>query len=409
MNKQTRSLIAWSLYDFANSSFSTIILTFVYATYFVQRVAANPIEGASLWGLAMGLSGLSVAIGGPFLGTVADRGGGRKKWLALFSALCLLATLLMWFILPQPRYTFAALLLAGIGAAAVEFAFIFYNAMLPELAPPASLGRWSGWGWASGYVGGLLALGLCLLLFIGPSALVSGLDASRAQEVRATFLLTAAWYGLFILPLFIVLPDPKKKNLLKESFVDTFSAIRSHGNIVRFLVARMFFNDALMTLFAFGGVYAAATFNMSEQKILYFGLSLNVTAGIGAACFAWIDDWLGSKWTINFSLVGLILLGTLALLAQSETQFWIAALLLGLFVGPAQASSRSYMARVTPPHLRNQMFGFFALSARVTQFIGPLVLGGLTYWTGSIRLGMAGIIALLLVGFLLMLRVKSNN
>ncbi|MCE5317086.1 MAG: MFS transporter [Parachlamydia sp.] len=410
-----KRLISWALYDFASSAYSTIILTFIFATYFVKRVAPDATEGAAVWGFAMGFSGLIVAIGGPFLGSLADQGGGRKRWLGLFSILCALSALFMWFILPSPTYMWPALILATIGSASIEFAYIFYNAMLPELCTPQNVGRWSGWGWAMGYVGGVIALILCLVLFIGRFALFS-LDQVTGQEERATFLLCAIWYVLFAIPIFLYIPSteatkPINTSLFKntlQQLASTFRQIRSYANLFRFLIARMLFNDALLTLFAFGGVYAASVFNMSEERILYFGVSLNITAGLGAASFALLDDRIGGKQTIMIALIGLIFTGTAALLAQTEAHFWIAGLLLGLFVGPAQASSRSYMARKAPVHLRNEMFGFFALSARVTAFLGPMLLGWLTYLTASMRIGMASIIALLVIGFVLMILVEKD-
>lgn len=408
-------LIAWALYDFASSSYSSIILTFIFATYFVKRVAPDATDGAAAWGIAMGLSGFVVAIGGPFFGTLADQGGGRKRWLGLFSLLTALSALFMWFILPSPAYAWLALALAAIGSASIEFAYIFYNAMLPELCPPEKIGRWSGWGWAMGYVGGVIALLLCLILFIGRFALFP-LDQAAGMEERATFLLSAIWYALFAIPIFLIIPPSKKSTPINaalfkhtlQQLASTFRQIRSYANLFRFLIARMVFNDALLTLFAFGGVYAASVFNMSEERILYFGLSLNVTAGLGAASFAFLDDRIGGKHTILVALVGLIATGTAALVVQTESHFWIAGMLLGLFVGPAQASSRSYMARMAPEHLRNEMFGFFALSARVTAFFGPMLLGWLTYLTASMRLGMASIIALLVIGLLLMFKVERD-
>lgn len=414
MNNNVR-LFAWALYDFASSSYSSIILTFIFATYFVKSVAPDATNGAADWGFAMGLSGLIVAIGGPFLGTLADQGGGRKRWLGLFTILTALSAFFMWFILPKAACVWPALALATIGSASIEFAYIFYNAMLPELCTPQTVGRWSGWGWAMGYVGGVIALLLCLILFIGRFALIP-LDQATGQEERATFIFCSVWYALFAIPIFLFIPPSQKTTpisaaLFKNTILQlasTFRQIRSYANIFRFLIARMVFNDALLTLFAFGGVYAASLFNMSEERILYFGLSLNITAGLGAASFALLDDRIGGKQTILIALIGLILTGTAALLAQTEAHFWIAGMLLGLFVGPAQASSRSYLARLAPEHLRNEMFGFFALSARVTAFFGPMLLGWLTYLTASMRLGMASVIGLLVVGLLLMVPVEKD-
>lgn len=412
------ALIAWALYDLANSAHAAIIQTFVFAAYFVSHVAANKAEGVALWGLALGISGLFVAFGGPVFGAIADQGGGRKKGLASFTAICIGSIALMWFVKPSSAYTGLALVLTGIAAASSDFAYIFYNAMLPELASPGQVGRWSGWGWAAGYLGGMVSLILCLFAFVnGPSTWLP-LDRSTAQEVRVSFLFVAIWFIIFSFPIFLLTPPDeiqKKKTMMalaEDAFLQlkqSFRHIHTYRNIFRFLVARMIFTDALVTLFAFGGVYAAAQFNMEERAILVFGIALNISAGIGAVLFAFYDDLYGGKTMILASLIGLIATGTMAVLARSSPVFWIWGIALGLFVGPAQASSRSYMARMAPAELRNQMFGFFALSAKVTAFLGPICVSWLTYLTGSLRAGMSTIIFFLLVGFLLMLTVKSDK
>ncbi len=177
--------------------------------------------------------------------------------------------------------------------------------------------------------------------------------------------------------------------------------------VVKFLIARMLYIDGLATLFAFGGVYAAGTFDMSQHQILLFGISLNVTAAVGAALFAWVDDKIGGKPTILISLLGLILPGLLILFVDSMNIFWGLGMVLGLFVGPVQAASRSLLARMSPPALQNEMFGLFALSGKATAFMGPLLVGWITEWFGSQRAGMGVIIMLFVIGFLLMLTVPA--
>lgn len=412
-----RALVAWALYDWANSAFAAVISTFVFAAYFVRQVAADEVSGTTLWGYVIGVTGLVVAVAGPVLGAVADQGGRRKPWIALFTLLCIAATALMWFVKPAPDYIGLAVALAGLGTIGAEIAMIFYNAMLPGLAQHDHTGRWSGWGWSLGYAGGVLCLILALMAFIRTDHAWFQLDRDTAEHVRATFLFVAVWYLLFALPLFFVTPDSRGrgKTITRATvdglrqLTDSLRHVRRYGHIVRFLIARMLFIDGLATLFAFGGVYAAGTFNMTAQEVLLFGIALNVTAGLGAGIFAWVDDWLGSKATIVLSLWALIILGVPLLVAESQTLFWVLGLMLGVFVGPVQAASRSYMARTAPAALRTEMFGLLALSGKATAFLGPLMVGWVTSLSGSQRMGMGVIIVFFTIGLLLMMMVPSTG
>jgi UMF1 family MFS transporter len=407
--------VSWAFYDWANSSFAAIISTFVFPAYFARQVAANETLGTAYWGQTVGIAGLLVALCAPLLGAIADQSGRRKPWIALFTLLCVLATAALWWITPDSRSILPAMLLAGLATLAAEFAVVFYNAMLPSLTRYDRLGRWSGWAWGLGYVGGIGSLLLALFGFVQEQ---SWFDLPRAdsEHVRATFVLVAVWYAVFALPLFLFTPDAggqskplrrAAKDGLKQ-LRDSIRQARAYTPILRFLLARMLFIDGLATIFAFGGVYAAGTFGMNEEQVLLFGIALNVTAGIGAAAFAWIDDQFGSKRTILISLVGLIIPGTLLLLVESSTLFWLFGMLLGVFVGPVQAAGRSYLARTAPLHLRNQMFGLFAFSGKATAFIGPFLVAWITAWYGSQRAGMSVIVLLLLGGFLLMLSVPEE-
>jgi UMF1 family MFS transporter len=287
--------------------------------------------------------------------------------------------------------------------------------MLPRLADPERIGRWSGWSWSAGYGGGLGCLIASLLLFVETDPWLP-LDRDAYAHVRATSLLAAAWYLIFALPLFWMTPDagPRKPfgRALRDGvrqLRDTFRSLKRFRGIIRFLIARMIYIDGLGTLFVFGGVYAAGTFNMSEQEVLTFGIALNCSAGLGALAFAWVDDWIGSKRTILLSLLGLILFGGSLLLVESESLFWLLGLCLGLFVGPVQAASRSLMARIAPEELRNQAFGFYAFSGKATSFLGPLLVAWLTGYSASQRVGMSVIILFFIVGFVLMLSVAEQR
>ncbi|MGC1955678.1 MAG: MFS transporter [Gammaproteobacteria bacterium] len=413
--EKSSALIAWALYDWANSAFFTLIQTFVFAIYFVRVVAENETAGTALWAYMTAASGFVIALGGPVLGAMADQGGRRKPWIAVFTLLCVFATAGLWFVAPSPDFVFLALIVVAVGTLGAEFASIFYNAMLPDIASADRIGRWSGWGWGLGYAGGLACLAVALLGFVTAENPWFDFDRGASEGVRATFVLTAAWVLVFSVPLFLFTPDtPSTGKVLSQAAWDGFRQllnsarqVRRYRHIVRFLIARMLYTDGLLTLFMFGGIYAAGTFDMSQADVLKFGIALNVSAGLGAGAFAWIDDRIGAKATIMASLVGLIVPGILILLVDSEAAFWSLGILIGVFIGPVQAASRSYLAHAAPQALRAEMFGLYALSGKATSFLGPLTVGWLTHLTGSQRIGMSPIIVLLVTGLVLMFTVPK--
>ena len=416
-----RGLIAWCFYDWANSPFPTVVVTFVFAAYFTTTLAETPEAGTGLWGQAIALSGLAVALLAPILGALADQGGRRKPWIGGFTALAVLCAAGLWWVEPDPGFALLALVLVGLGNAAFELAQVFYNAMLPEVASARRLGRISGWAWGLGYAGGLVCLALSLVLFVQPEAPIFGLDKDAAEQVRATGPFVALWFAVFALPLFLFTRDGPARSVpggvpagqaIRQGLATLFATLRGlprHGQIGRFLLARMIYTDGLNTLFAFGGIYAAGTFGMSFEEILKFGILLNVAAGLGAVGFAWMDDRLGAKPTIMVSLVGLTVAGVAILVVETQTWFVAIGCGLGLFIGPAQAASRSLMARLAPPELRNELFGLYALSGKATAFVGPALVGWVTVWADSQRAGMATIPIFFLVGLILLWPLKDPS
>ncbi|GAB5470590.1 MAG: MFS transporter [Rhodospirillales bacterium] len=407
-------LAAWALYDLANSAFPTVIVTFVFAAYFAKAVAPNETEGTALWGMAMAISGVTVALLAPIFGAISDRGGPRKPWLFGFTLLCLISGSGLWFVAPEQDYVALALILAGLANAAFEFGQVFYNAMLPDLAPREKFGRISGWAWGLGYVGGLFCLAITLLVFVQPEVPPFGLDAATQEQIRIVGPFVAVWFLIFALPLFFFTPDRPRRakppgRAVRESIrelIGTLKGLKQRPWIIRFLVARLLYIDGLATLFAFGGIYAAGTFGMAVEEILAFGILLNVTAGLGAFVFGWFDDRFGAKPTIEISLVCLIVLSIALLLAEGAIWFWILGALLGIFIGPVQASSRSLMAHLAPPEQTTQLFGLFALSGKVTAFLGPAFVAGLTALFDSQRIGMSIIVVLFALGLLVLRPLK---
>ena len=398
-------VFSWCLYDWANSAFSTVITTFVFATYFTRAVAPDPLVGTILWGRTLSLAAFVVAFGSPVLGAIADRGGRRKPWLLMCTLVCALATSLMWFVKPSSEYVRPALLLLLLATVAFSFGMVFYNAMLPTLVPDQRRGRVSGWGWGLGYLGGLACLFLVLALVQGGISWAA-LDAAKGQPQRGAAVIVGLWFVVFSLPLFLFTPDRPATGLslrratrdgLRELWI-TLRAVSRHAAIVRFLLAHLFYTNGLATLFGFGAIYAAGTFGMELPEVIRFGIALNVSAGCGALAFAWVDDWIGSKRTILIALLGLTLFGAILVLVESKLMLWIFGVALGIFVGPAQAAGRSLMGRLAPRDRETEMFGLYALAGKATAFLGPLVLAFTTDIFHSQRAGMATILVFFIVG-----------
>ena len=411
----SKGMWSWAMFDWANSAFFVIIQTFVFAAYFQRSIAADAITGTEQWGNMVSAAGLLIAFTAPVLGAIADRSGRRKPWIAAFSLMSIVASFLLWFAEPSTEFLTYALVVTFVATVGAEYAFIFYNAMLPDLVPPSYLGRWSGWSWAMGFAGGIVCLLGALYLFIENGGAWLGLDRETLEHIRATFIFTALWYLVFSIPMFLRTPDIPKNNIpvgqaITEGFLQLKNSIkeaRNYANIYRFLLARMIYNDAVILIYAFGGIYAAGTFGMDESQIIIFGIGLNVTAALGAVGFSWMDDRSGSKKTILFSLIGLIIPVTAILFVEDIFWFWIWGLMLGVFFGPVQAASRTLMGRLAPEDKRTEMFGLFAFSGKATAFIGPKLLGWVTVLFASQRIGMSVVLVLLALGFLLMLRVQE--
>ncbi len=413
-NTTQRTIWSWALYDFANSPFTTLIVTFVYATYFTEAIARDSISGTALWSRGITITALIVAVVSPALGALADRGGYRKLFVLFATVACATATAALYTVLPGQVVT--ALVLVIVANVAFELGTVFYNAFLPDIAPPERIGTVSGWAWGLGYIGGLAALAVALVTLVQPESPWFGFSTEAGENIRATNLLVAAWFLLFSLPLFVwVREDRSRKSaagrVVRDAYVQlrqTFTEIRRYSQIVRFLIARLVYNDGLVTIFAFGGIYAAGAFGFSLEQVLIFGIVVNVFAGAGAIAFGYLDDRVGAKRTLVVSLLGLIAATALAIVATSEALFWVSGVLIGIFAGPNQAASRSLLGRFVPHEKENEFFGFFAFSGKLTAFIGPLLLGILTELSGSQRVGVTVVLVLLVIGLVLLLRVDEK-
>jgi len=405
---------AWVLYDWAYGSFTTVVTTFVFATYFTQGVAENPVRGAATWAWMQAAAGIAIALLAVPLGAVADRGGRRRVMLGIATALMAGCTLLLWSVHPRPADAARALILVGVATVAFEVATVFYNAMLPDLVPPRRLARLSMLGWGAGYGGGLACLGLCLVLLIFPKPPLFGLNAGEAEPVRAAALLAGAWLAAFAWPAVLFAPEGTRREAWTRALAAGLAEMRAVWRAAwalpalrRFLIARLLFTDGLTTLFAFGGIYAAGQFGLSRAEVLEFGIGLNVAAGLGTLGFALVGSRIADKTAVLISLACLAGLSTALLLIHARPAFWVFGHALGLFVGPAQAASRSLLARMAPAEARAAYFGLFALSGRITGFVGPAALGTAMALFASQRAGMAVIVVLLAAGGLVLAGVPS--
>jgi len=441
------AVISWIFFDWAAQPYFTLITTFVFAPYFATHVAADPASGQSLWGFATAAAGLVIALASPVLGAIADASGRRKPWIAAFGALLVIGASLMWFGRPGDIGVIPPLLLAyGIATIGVEFATVFNNAMMPTLVPPNQIGRLSGTGWATGYVGGILSL-ILVLGFLAASPETGhtlfgfvplfGLDPVTHQGDRISGPLTGIWFIIFVLPMFWWTPDYPAKLPAREALrqglselKQTLTELPKRKSLAAFLLANMIYTDGLVSLFAFGGIYAAGTFGWNTIQIGSFGIILAIAGTFGAWLGGKLDDSLGPKRVIAGSMTTLLFAVVAILLVDKETVFFVhvapptpggalfaasaerAYLLLGCLIGaaggPLQAASRTLLIHMAPKDRIAQYFGLFALTGKVTSFIGPLLIGLITAVTESQKAGMAVLVLFFVAGLVLLARVREE-
>ena len=414
--EKRKEIWSWCFYDFGNSAFTTLVITFIYSTYFTKAIAENEIDGTFLWSQAIAITAVIVSLLSPILGAIADKGGYRKIFLALTTYISIGATALLFF--PIKGQILFALILVVIANVNFELGGVFYNAYLPEIVSRKKIGRISGIGWGAGYLGGLLAMLVAMVGFVSSDVPWFGLDIDTGEHIRATNVLVAAWFFIFTLPAILYLKEKKVESANRIGIVvlnsiqelkKTFQEIKIYKNTVRFLISRLIYNDGLVTIFAFGAIYASGTFGFTFNEIMIFGIVLNIAAGSGAFLMGYIDDMIGGKLTIQISLIGLMIAVLLAVFANSKLLFWVSGIIVGLFAGPNQSASRSLMGRLTPPDKINEFYGFFAFSGKLTSFLGPMLLGIFTKYFSSQRYGVAVVFIFFFIGFLLMRNVNEPD
>jgi len=409
-----KKIFNFALYDFANSAFTTIIITFIFATYFAKQIAPNPVLGQSYWGWTIGVTGFLVAIIGPIIGSFADKKNRIVFFIRLFSLLCIVFTSLLWFSKPSQSFLLYTLIIVGIANLFYELSLIFYNSLLKEISKEKNLGKSSGFGFALGYMGGIIILLISIKLFIDTDNLPFGLVKEESQNIRAIALLVSVWFLIFSIPfLFFIIKKSKKKieKSVSSNLVDLKKLLwRKKISILgKFLIARMLYADGLNAIIVMGGIFAVGVFDLEIKDLLKLSILMNITAFIGAFGGGIINDRYGSKIVIIFSLIGLIISSIAILFTFSISTFFFLAAINGLFIGPIQSASRVVITSMLNKNNQGKGFGLFATSGKLTSFLGPLLVSTVTFLTDSQRIGFSAAIILLLSGLIILLKIKKIN
>ena len=407
-----KKIFNFALYDFANSAFTTIIITFIFATYFATQIAPNPVLGQSYWGWTIGITGFLVALIGPIIGSFADKKNRIVFFIRCFSLLCILFTSLLWFSKPSQSYLLYTLVIVGIANLFYELSLIFYNSLLKDISTDKNLGKSSGFAFALGYIGGIAILLITIKLFIDNDSLPFGLVKEESQNIRAVALLVSIWFLVFATPfLFFVIKETKKKitKNISSNFKDLKKLVwkGKFSVLGKFLIARMLYADGLNAIIVMGGIFAVGVFNLEIKELLKLSILMNITAFIGALIGGIINDRYGSKIVIIFSLVGLIFSSIAILFVYSKSTFFFLAAINGLFIGPVQSASRVVITSLLNKGNQGKGFGLFATSGKLTSFLGPLLVSTITFLTDSQRIGFSAAIILLLIGLIILLNIKK--
>ncbi len=438
-----KGIWGWMLFDWAAQPFFTVVTTFIFGPYFVSKMAADPVAGQAAWGYGIAAAGLIIAILSPILGSVADQTGPRKPWIAAFAVMKIVMLMTLWWAAPGTSllWVVAVFTLATVAA---EFSTVFNDSMMPRLIPAADIGRVSNIAWGLGYAGGMIVLIFVLLALAGSPDTgktlmgiepLFGIDPKQGEDARITGPIAAIWYFIFILPMFLLTPDVKTPvprvpiaTAIGDGLTELKATLREVGQrtgILKFLAARMVYQDGVNALLALGGAFAAAMFGWSITELGLFGIFLNIVAIFGCIVAGRLDASYGSKTIVQVSIV-LLLIATIGIVSTgpgytlfgllnfgdadsgglfgtaAEKAYILYGLLIGVAFGPVQASSRSYMARSVEPHEAGRFFGIYALAGRATSFLAPFLVASITQISGSARLGMAVLIAFFIVGSLIL-------
>lgn len=416
-------VFAWALWDAGSASFNAVILTFVFTPYYlVGSVGANlagDVSAASWLGYSLGAAGLLIALLAPVSGQQADRAGRRKLSVGFWTAATVALMAGLFAVRDDSSYLWLGLLLLALGSITFELAEVSYFAMITQVSTPATIGRVSGIGWMAGYVGGILLLLLIYAGFIagdGPTRGLLDIPVADGLNYRVVALVAAAWFLVLALPLFVRVPEMARRPGPRDPSLDVRGAYRkllhdlrdlyrTDPHTVYFLGASALYRDGLAAIFTLGGVLAISVYGFDGDDVLIFGIVANLVAAAGAVVGGWFDDRFGPKLVVVVSLSGLVAACGALLFVSGPALFWVFGLLLTVFVGPAQAASRSFLARLAPAGQEGQLFGLYATTGRAVSFLAPTLFGLFIYLFGNDRAGIVGILLVLALGLVALLPV----
>lgn len=418
---------AWALWDWASAAFNAVVTTFVFSVYIVNSDFFGP-DANTNFGYTMTAAGIIVAIIAPVMGQSVDRSGKRRSLITLTTTITILATAGLALVRPEESYLWLGLLLLAIGNIAFDTGSVVYNAMLTDISTPQNRGKISGIGWGLGYVGGIVLMLILYLGIIGPEVGWFGVTSDDGMKIRVSMVLCAIWTLTFSFPLMRTASDTVPKTTEKVGIIGSYKLLfasiarlwRKDRSLVYFLGSSALYRDGLAGVFSFGGVIAAKAFGFSDGEVLVFGIAANLVAGIATITFGYADDYFGSRPVILFSLTSMVTLGLLIFFLHDAGTivFWICGLLLCVFVGPTQSSSRTYLARIIPAGEESEIFGLYATTGRAVSFLSPF-LYSMAITIGATALditkdeaayfGILGIVVVLLAGFLTFFLIKPER
>ena len=422
-----KQVFAWGLWDWGSSSFNVVTLTFVFSVYLTDSVGKElpgSISAGTWFSWSLGIAGFFVAVLAPISGQYFDASGRRKRSLGLLSALTVVLMAAMFFVKDSYQYLWLGLVLLGLASIAAELAVVPYNAMLRQVSTPETIGRVSGFGWAMGYFGGIVLLLVSYFGFIagdGDTRGLLGIATEDGLNIRLVALLAAVWYLCFTIPVLFAVPEPPKFDVdpgaADAGFLASYRVLwrdirdlwKADRNVVYFLGASALFRDGLAGIFAFGAILAVSVYGIADDDVLLFGVAANVVAALGALVAGRFDDRIGPKAVIRISLISLLVAGAGLLVVSGPLMFWVFGLLLCLFVGPAQSSARTFLARLTPPGREGQLFGLYATTGRAVTFLAPTLFGLFAWVFGTDRAGIVGILVVLGVGLAALTLVRAPD